>query len=387
MNTLLRGNRDLIKAMNRNLLLNIIRREGSVTRKHLTELSGLSVGAVSQIVNELLNQNLLLEQDDDEETGGRPRTTLRLNPAAGYALGLKLMENRVVAAVTNFETEVLYYRDYTFDFDDNPAGLSRILASVIEIALVEARVDRNLLFGVGIGLAGVIYAHTGVVHHSPFFGWRDVPLANMIQERIQLPVYVENDVNTLTITEQLFGAGRNRSQFMVVTVGRGIGMGMVINGQLYQGAFGGAGEVGHNVLLYADSSVHTLEEIAADPAMVASVPDAKSLADVIAQADAGSEVARQALAHSGSVIGVELANLVNTLSPELIIVSGEGIAAGDYRLKPMLEALRQHTFNGLLDHVEIVIEPTDDRAWARGAASVVINKVFESPTLEARVKA
>jgi predicted NBD/HSP70 family sugar kinase len=156
---------------------------------------------------------------------------------------------------------------------------------------------------------------------------------------------------------------------------------------LYQGAFGGAGEVGHNVLLYADSSVHTLEEIAADPAMVASVPDAKSLADVIAQADAGSEVARQALAHSGSVIGVELANLVNTLSPELIIVSGEGIAAGDYRLKPMLEALRQHTFNGLLDHVEIVIEPTDDRAWARGAASVVINKVFESPTLEARVKA
>ena len=386
MNTLLRGNRDLIKAMNRNLLLNIIRREGSVTRKHLTELSGLSVGAVSQIVNELLNQDLLLEQDDDEETGGRPRTTLRLNPAAGYALGLKLMENRVVAAVTNFETEVLYYRDYNFDFDDDPVNLSRILASVIEIALAEARVDRNLLFGVGIGLAGVIYAQTGVVHHSPFFGWRDVPLAQMIQERIHLPVYVENDVNTLTITEQLFGAGCNHNHFIVVTVGRGIGMGMVINGQLFQGAFGGAGEFGHTVIQHAHDSTSTLEDSAADPAMVAEVAGTKTLADVIEQADAGGPQAQQALAHSGTSLGIGLANLVNVLNPELIIVSGEGIAAGDYRLKPMLTALRQHTFNGLLDQVEIVIEPTDDRAWARGAASVVINKVFESPTIEARVE-
>lgn len=385
MATFFRGNRDLIKAVNRNLLLNIIRREGFITRKQLTDVSGLSVGAVSQIVNELLSQGWLLEREDEEETGGRPRTILRLNPTAGYALGLKLMENRVVAAVTNFETEVLHYRDYHFAFDDNPHHLSRILASVIEVTLAEARIHRSQLLGIGIGLAGVIYAQTGVVHHSPFFGWRDVPLAKLIQERVELPVYIENDVNTLTITEQLFGAGCNSSHFIVVTVGRGVGLGMVINGQLYQGASGSAGEVGHNVMVYRDGQVLTLEDIASDPAVVQSVEGAKDLLDVIAMADAGNDTARRALAESGTVIGMNIANLVNIIGPELIILSGEGIVAGEYRLKPMLETLQRCTFNGLLDKVEVVVEPTDDRSWARGAASVVINKVFESPTVEARI--
>lgn len=387
MSNLLRGNRDLIKAMNRNLLLNIIRRERNVTRKQLTDLSGLSVGAISQIVAELIQQNWLLELEDGENTGGRPRTTLRLNPKAGYALGLKLMEDRVVVAVTNFETEVLYYQDYPLEFDDDPASLSSQLVSVVESVLMAAHVDRSQLFGIGIGLAGVIYAQIGVVHHSPYFGWRDVPLAEMVQERLRIPVYVENDVNTLTITEQLFGAGHDRTNFMVVTVGRGIGMGMVINGQLYQGAVGGAGEMGHNVLRYGNSSAQTLEDIASDPAVVAAVSGAQTLQDVIERAKSGDAVARQALAESGTVIGIGLANAVNIIAPELVIISGEGIAAGEYRLKPMMAALKTHTFDSLLDHVEIVVEPTDDRAWARGAASVVINKVFESPMIEARVEA
>lgn len=385
MSTLVRGNRDLIKAMNRNLLLNIIRRERMITRKQLTDLSGLSVGAISQIVNELLEQGWLLEQDDEEETGGRPRTIVRLNPAAGYALGLKLMENRIVTAITNFETEVLYYRDYTFGFDDDPAHLSRILASVIEIALAESQIKREQVFGVGIGLAGIISAQTGIVRYSPFFGWRDVPLTQLVETHIHMPVFVENDVNTLTITEQLFGYGYNRSDFIVVTVGRGIGMGIVINGQLYKGAFGGAGEIGHNMLM-CSGQFSSLEELAADPAVITSVTGAATLQDVITRADAGDIHASASLAESGRLLGLGIANVVNTLGPELIIISGEGIATGDHRIKPMLAALRQHTFEGLLDQVEIVVEQTDDRAWARGAASVVISKVFVSPTIEAQVK-
>jgi N-acetylglucosamine repressor len=387
MATLVPGSKDLIKAMNRNLMLNIIRRERSVTRKRLTDVTRLSVGAVSQIITEMLDQGWLLELDDDENTGGRPRSILRLNPKAGYALGLKLMEGRVVAAVTNFETDVIYYRDYNFDFDDDPNSLCRILASVVEIALAEARLDRKQVFGVGVGLAGVIFSETGLVYHSPFFGWSEVPLADLVQERIQLPVFVENDVNTLTITEQLFGAGYNRNHFIVVTVGRGIGMGMVINGQLYQGAYGGSGEVGHNITLQDNGSTRTLEDVAADPAVVMAVPGTATLADVITKADQGNPQAVQALEDSGTALGIGLANIVNILAPELIIISGEGLIAGDYRMKPMMKALKQHTFNGLLDRIDIVVEPTDDRAWARGAASVVISKVFESPTIEARVKA
>ncbi len=396
-NPLLRGNRDLIKAMNRNLLLNIIRREGSLSRTQLAEISGLSVGAVSEIINDLIGKNWILETGEGGYTGGRRQVIIRLNPDSGFAIGLKLMEQRVVGAVTNFEADVLYYQDYATESNENPHHLSEILAGIIEQMIGEAGIARDKLFGVGIGLAGVIYSQIGVVRHSPFFGWRDVPLASLVQDRLNIPVYVENDVNTLTITEQLFGRGRHQNNFVVVTIGRGVGMGMVINGQLYRGVRGGAGELGHvmfNVLSSdaANGKPDSLESLAADPSVIAYVREAtgdaegySQLSDVIAAAGAGSMRAREALACSGEVLGMALAAVINLLSPALVIVSGEGVQAGDYRLQPMFEAVRRFTFDGLLDDVEVVVEPTDDQAWARGAASLVIGKVFESPLIEAHV--
>lgn len=382
--------------MNRNLLLNIIRREGQISRTQLTAISGLSVGAVSGIINELIRNHWVLEVGEGDYTGGRRRTPLRLNPKAGYAVGLKLMEDRVVSAVTDFETTLLDYREHHFTFDDNPNHLSDILATVIEASMARSGIPLDRFFGVGIGLAGVIYAQSGVVHYSPFFGWRDVPLAALVGQRIHRPVYVENDVNTLTLAEQLFGAGRHHENFVVATVGRGIGMGMVINGQLYGGGKGGAGELGHIVMQRsenADGAVRSLEDLAADPAISRLMnrmaesehPSDVTLNEVAALAQAGDAHAQAVLHQSGEWLGIGLANVINILCPDLLIVSGEGVSAGEYRLAPMLAALRRYSFNGLVDNVEVIVRPTDDQAWAQGAASLVMSKVFASPSLDAHV--
>jgi|FLYN01.1.fsa_nt_gi predicted NBD/HSP70 family sugar kinase len=390
-NPLLRGNRDLIKALNRNLLLNIIRREGALSRTQLTDISGLSVGAVSEIINDLIGKNWLLEIGDGGYTGGRRQVLVRLNPAAGYAVGLKLMEKQVTCAVTDFEANVLYYQPYDIDTDGSPAKLSTILAGVIEQTLDAASVARDKLFGVGIGLAGVIDSSSGVVCYSPFFGWRDAPLTRLVQSQLNVPVYVENDVNTLTITQQLFGRGRHHDHFVVVTVGRGIGMGIVINGQLYRGVRGGAGEVGHIILaLNGLAEGASLESLAADPAVMQYVADSgvkrpTQMADLVGAASAGDMRSREALTRSGAYLGIGLATVINILSPALVIVSGEGVQAGDHRLQPMFETLQRYAFDGLLDDVEVVVEPTDDQDWARGAASLVISKVFESPLTDAHV--
>jgi predicted NBD/HSP70 family sugar kinase len=111
----------------------------------------------------------------------------------------------------------------------------------------------------------------------------------------------------------------------------------------------------------------------------------KTLSDLVELADSGNESARQAFAYSGELLGAGLANIINILNPELVIFSGEGAIAGDYRLKPMMDSLRKYTFAGLLDDMKFVVEPTNDQAWARGAASLVISKVFESPIIEAQV--
>jgi N-acetylglucosamine repressor len=385
MNHFVRGNQDLIKAMNRSLLLNIIRREERISRKQLTELSGLSVGAVSGIVSELLLNNWILEIGEGDYTGGRRQTLIKLNPKAGYAMGIKVMETRIIGAITNFSGEIVHYWDETTGFPKHPDEFAKHLASSIQTALKKARLETNRLFGIGVGLAGHIQSTNGIVHYSPFFGWRNVPLAQLIHQHLQLPVYIENDVNTLTITEQLFGAGRHHTNFLVVTIGRGIGLGLVINGQLYRGSRGGAGEFGHTVIAQNPREFATLEDIAADPTMLAEAKT-QSLQELVKAADAGDENARQILARSGEYVGAGLANLINILNPELLIVSGEGILAGDYRLQPMLESLKKHAFIGLVDEVQIIIEPTDDKAWARGAASLVISKVFESPMLEVQVE-
>jgi N-acetylglucosamine repressor len=394
MKTLVRGNRDLIKAMNRSLLLNIIRREKQLSRTQLTDVSGLSVGAVSQITTELLEKNWLLETGEGDYTGGRRQTMLRLNPNAGYAIGVKLMENRVVCAVTDFASKILYHNNFVVNGSEYPNVTVDTIAAIVERTLVEAGVDRAQVFGVGVGLAGVIHPHTGIVHYSPFFGWRDFPLAQQVQKCLNLPVYVENDVNTLTLSEHLFGSGRHHDNFVVVTVGRGIGMGMVINGELYQGSRGGAGELGHIILNLPlareqGNDSGTLEGLAADPAVIRQAKLAQgsetTLTDIVQAVEAGDVGATDALAQSGEYLGVGLATIINILCPPLIIISGEGVVAGDYRLKPMFEAMRRYTFNGLLDDVEVVVEPTDDQAWARGAASLVIGKVFESPWIEAPI--
>ncbi len=381
-----------MKAINRNLLLNILRRESELSRTRLTQISGLSVGTVSGLMNELIEEQWVFEAGAGNYTGGRRQVQLRLNPHAGYAVGLKLTENRIIGAVTDFGARVLTYDETTLPASTRtPQQVSAAIVAFTRALIGKSAAHRQSeqIFGIGIGLAGVIYSSEGIVHHSPFFGWRDVPLTDFIQAQLNLPVLLENDVNTLTLSEQLFGAGRYHDNFIVVTIGRGVGMGIVVHGQLYRGARGGAGEFGHIVLQTLDANGHmetrTLEAIAADPAIVSTYqqqlkPDmALTIADVIRAAEAGNTFARALLFESGMALGMGLASVVNLLSPDLIIVSGEGVAAGEFRLAPMRAALQQHTFAGLCDQVEIKIVPTDDQAWARGAASLVMSKVFASP--------
>lgn len=387
MNKPRRGNQDLIKAMNRNLILNIARRHGPLSRTQLREASGLSTGAVSLITNELVNENWLIPAGESEYTGGRRQELLRMNPKAGCVVGLKLMEDRAVCAVTDLDAEVYHYAESQLTYDHSAQAISSALAQVIQKAIAET--NQKPILGVGIGLAGVIDCLHGVVRYSPYFQWKNVPLAQLLGEQTGLPIYLENDVNALTVAEQLYG--HNPDNFVVVTVGRGIGMGMVINHQLYQGTQGGGGELGHITVdvngPQCDCGKHgCLEALASDPKVIEylrrhGVMHLKSLHEVIHAAESGSLLAQEALARSGHFLGIGISIVVNLLHPSLIIISGEGVVAGDYRLQPMFKALRDHTFNGLLDDIEIQIKPADDRIWAQGAASIVVGKVFESPLI------
>ena len=149
----------------------------------------------------------------------------------------------------------------------------RALSELVSELLSNSENPTANLMGVGVGLAGIVDSAQGLVRQSPFFGWTDVPLRELIQDRVNVPVYLDNDVNTLAFAEKWFGAGRGIDNFLVVTFGRGIGLGIVVNGQFLHGARGSAGEFGHTVIqpggeLCACGKRGCLEMYASEPAML-----------------------------------------------------------------------------------------------------------------------
>ncbi|MEO8286146.1 MAG: ROK family transcriptional regulator [Chloroflexota bacterium] len=387
------GNRDLIKQINRSIILNLIRSQGPLSRTDIARVSGLSLATVSGITGELVGQDYVHETGEGESTGGRPPVLLTLNGRAGFVVGLKLTETSIISVLTDLDANVLHSRMTPItEPHDVQATLATIIAA-IEETLAERDADRHKVMGVGIGMAGLVDSAAGVCVYSPYFDWRDVPLAYPIEKHFQLPVYIENDVNTLTIAEQWFGAAHGIDHFLVVTVGRGIGLGIVTNGRFYRGATGGAGEFGHLTLdengpLCDCGKRGCLEAIASDPAVVRMVAEASGRTDgaepltfeaVTEAGEKGDPTALAALHRSGHALGIGMAHLVNLFDPQLIVLAGEGLRAGDARLAPMREAMQRNVFTGLARDLKLVIEPSGDETWARGAACVVLGELFKHP--------
>jgi predicted NBD/HSP70 family sugar kinase len=394
-----KGNRLLIKEINRNLVLNLIKAHGPISRAELARISNLSAATVSSITAEFIDSDLVRESGEGESRGGRRPVLLRLNHRARFVVGVKLMETAVTCALTDLDAQVLHHGVTPFGGGEGPVSPQTVIDAVIravERTIAESGVDGERLVGIGIGMAGTVDRVAGTVRYSPFFEWRDVQLAQPIADHFQLPVYLENDVNTLTIAEKWFGYGHDVNDFAVVTVGRGIGAGIVANGQFYGGTSGGAGELGH-IPLCSDGQLRTLEELASDPALLREaqaaldgrVPNAAesllaqvqalTVEAVFGAADAGDLLAQRLLADSGRWLGTGIATLINVLDPRLIIIAGEGVRAGGWRLNAMRQAIEAHTFAGLAEDVEIVVEPSGDETWARGAACVVLGDLFKSP--------
>jgi len=232
--------------------------------------------------------------------------------------------------------------------------------------------------------------------HSPFLRWRNVPIRSLLETELERPVAVDNDVNALAVAEMLFGLGQSARAFAVVTVGRGIGSGLVLDGQVYRGWRGGAGEFGHTVAeaggrlcecgkrgcleAYASETALVRQVAERFPEVLAASAGSEGVERVLAAVRAGHPGVRQLLAEAGRRLGVALANLVNLFNPEFLVIGGEGVRLGEDYFRPMEEALRENVFDGLGEGLAVHIQPWGDEAWARGAAGLAIEgQVFAGP--------
>lgn len=382
----LRGNdQSVVRALNRNALLNMLLQGAPLSRVQLRERSGLSGAAVTAVIAELIEDGLVEEQATGPSTGGRPPVLLTVHYNARAAVGFKLMERGLDAVLANLGGEVGHHVRCDLP-DTRPETVVRTAAEVTARLLDGSGVSRERLVGLGMGLPGVIDTESGVCVHSAYLGWHGVPIAELLERATGVPTVIDNDVNAFAAAERLFGHGRQARHLAVVTVGRGIGSGLVANGRTYRGARGGAGELGHTVSERGGRVCDCgkrgcLEAYASEPALVARAREAApdlTLPDihaVLAQRD--DPRLRALLTDAGERVGVALANLVNLFNPELIVIGGEGVRLGEPYFSALRRTLRENAFDGLADDLPVIIEPWGDEAWARGAASLAISRTFD----------
>ncbi|MGW6518341.1 ROK family protein [Streptomyces sp. NPDC054962] len=363
--------------------------QGPLTRLELARRAGLSAAAVTKAVRPLFASGYLVEDADTEARSalGRPANLVRVDGGRALFLGLKLTGDAIFGVLTDLRCRILLAR--RVPLTDRAA--KAVLASTAELVrelLTEAGGYGVRVMGLGIAVSGDVDRGEGVVRYSPFLEWRDVPLAELARAVTGLPVTVDNDVRALTVAEQWFGAGVGLSNFAVVTVGAGVGCGLVVHGRVVAGAHGVAGEIGHVTVDPDGPLCHCgnrgcVEAIAADPAILARIRERSGVevadtTEAVDLARRGDDHAREAYSRAGEAIGRGIATVANLLGPERVVISGEGLAAYDLFAEQIRSAFAAAAF-GSAARCDLQTRPLPFEEWARGAAATAIQSFITEP--------
>ncbi|MBU1049898.1 ROK family transcriptional regulator [Candidatus Bipolaricaulota bacterium] len=375
-----KGDQELVRNQNRALVINLLRLHGPLSRSEVSDRTGLAPSALTRLSRDLLADGVVIETGKSDSTGGRPAVLVSLNPEYSRSIGMKVERSRVLAAAVDLTGVIREKASVLFDAPPSPAKVIDTVDKLVK------KLSFERILGVGISISGFVDPATGMDLYSPILGWRNVPLRDPIFERTGLPVWIENDVNALALGERWYGAGRNFSHFICITVGEGIGAGVVIGGEIYRGAFGGAGELGH-ITINPDGPVCRCQErgcleVYASDYFLGEEASRLGFTNIQGLIDAGRDGnadAKVAFARMGRYLGFGAKNLVNLLNPEAIILGGERMDASDLFLPSIEDEVRRHSFPSEADRLQIVPTELGADGFLIGSATLVTADFFRVP--------
>ncbi|WP_223694120.1 ROK family transcriptional regulator [Leifsonia poae] len=355
-----------------------------ISRIDVARLTGLSQGAVTRAVAPLAAAGLVNDSLDPTLTGlpGRPVSPVAVVAEAVVALGVKVNADELIGVATDVTTRTILSDRLPLTSHD-PAAVIDAIVTICSRLQGRLGALGSRLACIGVAVSGDVDMTSGVVRDSALMNWRSVDLGAALAERLDQRIVVENDVRALTIGEHWFGVGLGTSSFAIVTIGRGIGSGLHLNGEVVEGAYGVAGEIGHLPLTSPDRICACgrrgcVEAVAATSAIVAVVSEAHgrsvSIDEAVELGRRGDPAAVAAFAEAGQVIGAAIASLVNLVGPELVIIGGEGVANFDLLETSLRRSYAEHVFASA-DRCRIVVRPHTFEDWARGAAATAIRSL------------
>jgi predicted NBD/HSP70 family sugar kinase len=363
-------------------IVGLLGTRGPSSRVHISRELGLSAATVTQVTKDLIARGIVEELESVPSKGGRPARLLGLAQRGGVAVGAKVTADHV--AIVTVELDGSVRSSTAKPYDPHAAGAVEMLGRILGEEV--AGLDEQLL-GVGVGVPGSVDTQASGIVDAPTLSWLAAPVGPTLRAALGTPVLVDNDVNTLAAAERLYGIGREHSSYLVVTIGRGIGCGIVVDGAIYRGAAGGAGEIGH-IPVTPDGPVcgcgatGCLEAHIGAAALVRNARTTKAIGprgtlDGLLRAATKDPRARAVYADAGELLGRVLAGVIHTVDPEVVVLMGEGVDAWEYweaGFEPSFRRCLLPARRGL----PIVVEPWSEDQWARGAASLVLASSFDS---------
>jgi predicted NBD/HSP70 family sugar kinase len=382
------GSLESLRRLNRLRVIRALRDEGQISRADIARRTGLSRSTVSSLVADLQADGLVVERPEPGSahgaSGGRPPILLSFDASAGAAVGIDFGHSHLRVAVSDLASTILAERARPLDTDhDAQEGLDAA-AELVSEALDDAGVDRHAVIGAGMGLPGPIQSGEAVVGTSAILpGWIGMTAEAEMRRRLDIPVMVDNDANLGALAEAAFGAGRNAGDLIYLKVSSGIGAGLILNGRLYRGSGGLAGELGH-VLVDPDGIVcrcgnrGCLETVAATGALVEELRRLHgadlTVEAMLEAARAGDAACRRVIHDAGRALGQVVATLFNVLNPELVVVGGDLAQAGPLLLDGVRESVARAALPETSRGAEVVAGVLGDRAQVLGALALVVSE-------------
>jgi len=399
------ADQELVRNINRSIVLNKIRLNSTISRAEIANLTGLNRSTVSNIVNSLIDDGLVWESELQDSTGGRPGISLSLNPDGGAVVGVEIGVDFLAIILTDFVAKIRW--NTRIDIGPNQSQLEILsqIETLIDQALSIARDLRLQPLGIGVGMPGLVNVRQGELIFAPNLSWKNVPIRLMWNQRFHLPVYVENEANLSALGEYYFGIARGVENFILLKTGVGLGGGIILGGKLFRGWHGFAGEIGHvkrdlNGELCGCGRIGCWETQVSPRAvvkrvkkMVAELPVQEfpegcqdGLADltftkVLQSARMGYQPCSLAMEEVGVHLAEGMADLVNIFNPEMVVIGGE-LAEGKDLLAPIIErVVSSEVLYPAAQELRIGFSEHGHLDCVYGAVAIVLDDILREMTL------
>jgi glucokinase-like ROK family protein len=391
-----------MRDMNLALILDTVRVNAPLSRATLASLTGLNKATVSSLVRELLRAGWVREVGIDSSSSdvGRPGINLELNPGAGYFIGAEVGVQFISVVITDFNVEIVSRRYESTDRLFNQGDILQRLVYLLQESRDQVKRTGKPLFGIGLGVPGLVDVSAGRLLFAPNLGWQEVPLGQIIQEKFYVPVFIANEANLAALGESYFGAGQDINYMLYVSSGVGIGGGIVSNGRLMEGSTGFAGEVGHMTVDRDGPACNCgnrgcWETVAGEEALFERVrtaivqnPDSwvarecdnnlerVTLTLIVRAADHGDPVVLNALRETADWLGIGIASLLNVLNPQRVVFGGPLSIAHKYLLPEIRKTVEERTWNWVQREANIVTADFGEDAAVIGGVAMVYRELL-----------